>query len=261
MSLTTFLKNKDVQERFNHEFELPRAVLANQLQTPPLTRNYSLMGTAFDYLMRFHIERINPTACTRRWIPEGILDNPFMYLPVEEGVLPKDREHQLFQYSLYLQTGKWFKIDAKTGLPSSLALTAGTALLQQVIEVIAEAKRSHKEYLNTGTISDEMIADVIRLAQLDAIVRARYVDPNIGIVDDRDVMDERNLLATLNRFIKDSPSFNFKADTICELNPVFKASALVGGADADLIIDRTLIDIKTTKKPELQREHFNQLIG
>ena len=140
-------------------------------------------------------------------------------------------------------------------------LTAGTTLLQQVIEIIAEAKRSHKEYLNTGKISDKMIADVIRLAQLDPIVRAGYADPNIGIVDDRDIGDQQNLLATLNRFITESRSFSFKADTICELNPVFKTSALVGGADADLIIDRTLIDIKTTKKPELQREHFNQLMG
>ena len=121
MSLTTFLKNKDVQKRFTQEFEMPRAVLANELQAPPLTRNFSLMGTAFDYLMRFHIERINPIARTHRWIPEAIPENPFFYLPIGEAVLPKGLEHQLFQFDLYLQTGKWFKIDAKTGLPLSVA--------------------------------------------------------------------------------------------------------------------------------------------
>jgi len=261
MSLTTFLKNKDVQKRFNQEFEMPRVVLSNELQAPPLTHNFSLMGTAFDYLMRFYIERINPIAHTRRWIPEAIPENPFFYLPIEGGVLPNSLEHQLLQYNLYLQTGKWFKIDAKTGLPLSVAVTASTTLLQQVTAIIAQAKRSHTAYLNTGTISDELIADVIRLAQLDAIVRARYVDPNIGIVDDRDIVDQRSLLATLSRFIEGAPSFSLKADTICEINPEFKASALVGGADADLIIDRTLIEIKTTKHPVLQREHFNQLMG
>lgn len=36
---------------------------------------------------------------------------------------------------------------------------------------------------------------------------------------------------------------------------------LVGGADADLFIDGMLIDIKTTKKLELQRSYLDQLIG
>jgi len=36
---------------------------------------------------------------------------------------------------------------------------------------------------------------------------------------------------------------------------------LVGGADGDLIIDDTLIDIKTTKHLTFEREFFNQLIG
>lgn len=46
------------------------------------------------------------------------------------------------------------------------------------------------------------------------------------------------------------------------LNPTFgEGSTLVGGADADLIIDNTLIDIKTTKDLKISRPIFNQLIG
>jgi hypothetical protein len=46
------------------------------------------------------------------------------------------------------------------------------------------------------------------------------------------------------------------------LNPTFgKGSKLVGGADADLIIDNTLVDIKTTKEQKITRPIFNQLIG
>jgi hypothetical protein len=101
---------------------------------------------------------------------------------------------------------------------------------------------------------------VIRLAQLDPIFRAGYVDENIGNVDERDVEDLRNLLTTLDRCIATEPSM-FKADTICELNPIFKASSRVDGADADLIIDRTLIDIKTTKKGVVQQKDLHQLIG
>lgn len=46
------------------------------------------------------------------------------------------------------------------------------------------------------------------------------------------------------------------------MNPTFgKASRLVGGADADLLIDETLIEIKAVKNLDLKRDHFNQLMG
>ncbi|MDA8053513.1 MAG: hypothetical protein M0012_05085 [Deltaproteobacteria bacterium] len=35
----------------------------------------------------------------------------------------------------------------------------------------------------------------------------------------------------------------------------------MGGADADLVIDDTIIDIKTTKKLAPDRNYFNQLLG
>jgi hypothetical protein len=54
----------------------------------------------------------------------------------------------------------------------------------------------------------------------------------------------------------------FKSSGVVLLNPTFGlASALVGGADGDLLIDDLLIDVKTTKELSLEREAFNQLIG
>src|SRR5205823_4255522 len=40
-----------------------------------------------------------------------------------------------------------------------------------------------------------------------------------------------------------------------------ESSRLVGGADADLVIDGMLIDVKTVKNFELTRDQFNQLMG
>ena len=46
------------------------------------------------------------------------------------------------------------------------------------------------------------------------------------------------------------------------LNPNFEGSlSIPGGADADLIVDGTLIDIKTTKKREIDRDWLWQLMG
>jgi hypothetical protein len=252
MSLSTFLKNKDVQKRFKDEFKIPRATLENEIQAPPLTRNWPLIGTAFDYLMRFRLEYINPAAHSRRWIAEELILDPRCYMMLGNE-FPKD-----MRLAVNGDTHEWFWDCEPEEL---LALRAHeTPLTTRVREITEQARESQKTYLATGEMSDGVIADVIRLAQLDPIFRAGYVDENIGNVDERDVEDLRNLLTTLDRCIATEPSM-FKADTICELNPIFKASSRVDGADADLIIDRTLIDIKTTKKGVVQQKDLHQLIG
>ena len=45
------------------------------------------------------------------------------------------------------------------------------------------------------------------------------------------------------------------------LNPEFAGSAIVGGADGDLIVGNTLIDIKTTQHYQESKKWFRQLIG
>jgi hypothetical protein len=47
----------------------------------------------------------------------------------------------------------------------------------------------------------------------------------------------------------------------CVANPDFALSGRLGGADADLILDGCLIDIKTTKSPTMSREWAYQLLG
>jgi len=45
------------------------------------------------------------------------------------------------------------------------------------------------------------------------------------------------------------------------LNPAFAGSADIGGADADLIIDRQLVEIKTTKNNVVEAAWLRQLLG
>lgn len=45
------------------------------------------------------------------------------------------------------------------------------------------------------------------------------------------------------------------------LNPTFAGSGYVGGADADLVVDRCLIDIKTSTFPQIKAEYLYQLAG
>ncbi len=231
---------------------MPRVTLENEIQAPPLTRNWSLMGTAFDYLMRFRLEQINPAAHSRRWIAEELILDPRRYTALGNE-LPTN-----MRIAGDLDTHEFFWDCTPEEL---MALRAHeTPLTTSVREITEQARKSQKAYLATGEMSDGIIADVISLAQLDPIFRAGHVDENIGNVDKNDIEDQRNLFSALDRCIAKDPRV-FKADTICELNPVFKASGLVDGADADFIVDHMLIDIKTTKNSVVQQKDLHQLIG
>lgn len=45
------------------------------------------------------------------------------------------------------------------------------------------------------------------------------------------------------------------------LNPVFEGSGDVGGADADLILDHLLVDLKSTVTPRIEKRGLHQMLG
>jgi len=130
-----------------------------------------------------------------------------------------------------------------------------TPLTNKVKGIIDAAKYESRRYISTAEISTSLLESVLRLAQVDPIVRSGYIDPNLGAIHPEDVGD-------LERLISIVEERYFKASKVSLLNPTFgKASRLVGGADADILIDDQLIEIKTVQKYELQPHFYHQLIG
>jgi len=239
MSLTSFLKNKDVKDAFKQEFKKPRLKLQGELLAPPLTNHYGLVGTAFDYLLRFYIKQINPNAIEQHWVSEASLHllemaqlHDLLEIPEVSPVMQKLKE----------------KITENPTLSDPI-------VYKKVKEIIQYSKKVRDEFIKTGKMSSDLYKAVLLLAQVDVIYRAGVVDENLGNVDEKDIEDLKNLISI-------AKSEYFKAKKICILNPTFGiASQLVGGADCDLVIDDAIIDIKTTKKLDLARNYFNQLIG
>ncbi|MGC9202917.1 MAG: hypothetical protein ACP5HX_09660 [Thermoproteota archaeon] len=237
MSLLSFLSIKDVQDKFEQEFPLPKFNLKKEILAPPLTNHYSLVGTAFDYLLRFYVKYINPQAITYAWVAE-YAPQIFISLRGRLAIISK---------------GDKVKIDMKKSV--STLSKEDRKTFMKILAILISAKKNYSVFLENGKISDKLIKSTLQLAQLDIIFRVGYVDENLGMVDERDVEDLKNLISLVK------PE-DFKANKVCALNPTFgKGSKLVGGADADILLDDTLIDIKTTKKLELERRTFNQLIG
>jgi tRNA splicing endonuclease len=221
MSLTSFLDLNDVKEKFKQEFSKPSFKLNGKLLAPPKTNRHSWIGEAFDYLLRFYLKRIYSQTIETTWVAE----HGFNDLCLEE-IEEKNDEN----------------------------------LIELGSQIIKNAKNNYEKYLNNGKIDRELIKSSLELSQMDIIIRADRIVKNFGKIDqileiEKDIEDLENLLSII-------PKNELQPKGICILNPTFgKASELVGGADADLIIDNMLIDIKTIKELKFEQKHLNQLIG
>jgi len=130
-------------------------------------------------------------------------------------------------------------------------------------EILDSTKADYHEFLRTGMLKTQLAQGFVRLAQLDSIVRVGILslargNPGLDPVDHED-----DVVEDILRLYNLVPWNEFNATRRCVLNPTFgEVGKLIGGADADLVIDGLLIDIKTVKRP-LQRlnETLKQLVG
>lgn len=212
MNLTSLLQSTEVRRRFREEFEKPKMEAKPSLSASPISSRPSQLGTAFDYLLRFVLRRLNEDVIVdREWTAEAAV----RLLSEQE----KERAEQ----------------------------------------IVRNAKDSRDRFLEGGNLSEELLTATLQLARLDLIVRtgADSLD-DIGSLDAWEADDLRDL----RQLYEAIPFSRFEARDLCLLNPTFgKASALVGGADADLLIDDLLVDVKTVKELSFSREMFNQLLG
>ena len=218
MSLTSYLSDKEHQvlrDKFKTEFTKPKFEFYNNLIAPPLTLNYGIIGTAFDYLLRFYIQFQNK--------------------------------------GKFIDTNSWVAESGFSGL--KIALSNDAKKVSAISKRFEDIKKYHSIFIKKGKITDELIAGSLFLAKLDLFVRSRMIAPDLLFEEKLDIQDLKNLYSGLDEKL-------FSANDRCILNPIFgEGSLLVGGADADLILDDTLIDIKVTKNLKLERDYLNQIIG
>jgi len=210
MSLTSLIKNdKELREKIRTTFSRPKLEKNKPLLVEPCTKRHSLVGTAFDYLFRFYLERINKVGNKSKiWVAEK---------------------------TTFSLNGEVHDIG---------------------IDIVDNVKKLQKKFMKTGELSTDLIRQTLRMSYLDPVFRSGSGVDYIGEdADAGDIEDIKKQFELIDESL-------FRAKNICLLNPTFgKASKLVGGADADLLIDDKLIDIKTTKKLELKLADYCQVIG
>ena len=250
MSLSRILEKDDVREKLKSEFPKKRYPRNLDPISPPLTENYKNVGIAFDYLLRFYVKRLNPKAITSEWVAEKALN-------IIESNLDGINEYKNLSKNIGEEVFPLVGIDENQ-------YNYLKKIYQKANVIIADAKYRYSRYIASGKIENKLLKSVLLLSQLDIIMRtgSGYLlhNPYLGDIDRRrirvkDVNDLRTLHSLLNPDL-------FRAKKIVILNPTFgSASDRVGGADADILIDDMLIEIKTTKKMQITRKIYNQLIG
>lgn len=231
------------------KFEKTRPLLA-----PPKTNNSQLVGVAFDYLLRFYLEKLNglPYDRENQWVAEktkNILSESCESTRIEKFERLEQESIKINQCS---QRELMIASALSDHYPDSVLLPA----YKHSLEIIEKVKSLQENFLETGRLSRELIRQTLRMSYIDPVLRSGRGIEDIGKdVDQLDIEDIEQQFSLIDDKL-------FKSKNRCLLNPTFgKGSQLVGGADADLIIDDKLIDIKTTKKLELPLSDFCQIIG
>jgi hypothetical protein len=223
MSASGFISRKDVAAKLKPL----RPKLSRKIEAPLIVEprsNRSIVGTAFDYLLRFELQRRAPHAVAGPLIAELVPDLIWKGTETNGGG--------------QLVLG-WLDCEADPLRYSRIAFKVAN----RVREIVADAKVAIAAYVKLGmpkrTTLADLAAHAIRLAKLDPVKRGGPLDQRFEEVDPEDVEDLLSLLAIV-------PFDVLLHDTILLLNPNFgETSKLVGGADADLITGDTLLDFKT----------------
>jgi hypothetical protein len=235
MSLTGFLRRADVKAKLAPlRPRLPRKIPV-LLKAEPRSSRYSMVGTAFDYLLRFELQRRAPHAIAEQLIAESAPDSIwrpgfYRHLPMDARMMPPEEAEEMA------------KEEAK-----------------RARQVVDRAKAAIAAYVTMKEPDHSAQADLaghaIRLAKLDELCRAGQLDSSFAEANLEDVEDLLALLAIVPYDALIHPQTML-------LNFGFgETSSLVGGADTDLITGATLVDFKTTKASEITVDNLDQLLG
>jgi hypothetical protein len=201
-----------------------------------------LIGTAFDYALRFELQLRNRCASDGAWVAEHAL-----HLLAEDAHLAEA-----------VAGFGTVRIGTNTGRLDDSGILVTPRFVQQARRVVDGARRfvrSHRGRPVRQSTRNIIAAHAVRLAKLDPYYRAGYPDPTLGKAGAREVREIVRLLSIV-------PFESLRHSSTMLLNPSFgRYSSLVRGADADLIVGERLIEIKATKKPHVERDMVRQLVG
>jgi hypothetical protein len=241
MSLTSLLRTPEVTARLKPLRPKGRRVVRDELVAPAHTKRFSLVGVAFDYLLRFELQRRVPRAVVRPWAAEDGLNKT--YSGPDGFAVPQ---------AIMITGGPLGNVSIND--PDELR-----ELHERLVPIVERAGGAVKAFIETSSTGAEQIAEMahhaLQLSHLDFVLRSRMLAADFDEVRQEDIDDLVGMLDVV-------PFGLFTEHDPLLLNPIFGgASHLVGGADADLVVGTSLYDVKVTTKAVVKTEYIDQLLG
>lgn len=228
IGVTEFISRQEVRDRINRDFPNPGSDVEGKLGVSHVSYEHSLLGQAFDYLIRIWLEAKCETVKDPyeshgfggNWT-DSIGYSPSRYA---DGYDQNDRED--FSDD---------ELDAK-------------------IEALDRAEKKHDQFVKTGVNANDAI---------DASLVFSGLDQNVGLDDgtiqansfEDDVLAELQDLFNLLREQDD-----LIGDTVI-LSPLFGERSFILEGRADFIVDDMLIDVKATEDPTFKPDYWRQLLA
>lgn len=233
MNLKKFLETPKVRDLIDKNTKMPKYKIETEMKAEPLTKNYSLVGLAFDYFICYYLkekhfrEIHDPT-----WKAEKICNT------IAQGKL-NFSNHKLFE------------------IPTKFMLNRRTPLkdekkIKQLVKLLNSAQNSYHKYIKTGILSEETLKSCFYLAKIETSLNSEY-DSELDLIEQKDIEDLKNLINAMTH-----ESFYFKDH--CNIKLPLSATFHPNLTEADLLLDDTIIDIKVTKTPNLTKAIFRQLV-
>ena len=216
---------------------------AHTLQPPP-NAPYALIGTAIDYRVRYMFPNPEPMCRTIAWLGWAALQTT-----VELS------EHKGTTYGQVPGAGPGrFSMDAIQDF-----LEETDSMLRRIKPAQGNLTAQQEFELSRHCLALAMMENCYRThPQRNTLLHSRDIDQPkdvTKIINDGWVQDMARLAKRSKKTLGQLLTHPHRS------NPEFAGSSDVGGADADIIIDDCLLDLKTTIKPRLDGKWIHQLLG
>lgn len=234
MSLPHVLRKSPIRfafrERINFFFSFPEIdQIIKETETFILETNSNKgeAGTAFDYLLRFYTEYLNKdkTILKTKWTALSALK--MLYWEIYERKAEYSKE--------YYWGGE---------------KTTPDLFYKTILSELENVNDNYQSIIKTGEFTPDIFTSCLFLARLDVYVRDSFnLVQNFGVYKVEEINELKKLIGVV-------PKADFVARGSCILNPYFPKF----NADGDLVIDETIIEIKTVDKIELKADFKYQLL-
>jgi len=231
MSVDTLLRDEQIQ-RLLYPLMPHEPWPTMRLKAKSGRNSGPLVGTGYDYAVRFELQRRHPKARCSKWIAEEVVE---LLSPIAG------------------RGATWEHLDEEGEVGSSV----DSDLLARWTAVVREARAFQAMYVKQQSPGADARAQLarhaLRLARLDPYRRAGHVEREPERVEVVDVKD-------LVELMRITPWHELHRGGPLWLNPrLGESSSRVGGADCDLISADRLIDLKATTVPARSKD-FRQLL-